>query len=152
VSTLAQICRNGFLSIGIRAGTSAPRARLWARPRQSTPEDSYARRLGLRTDRIKGIPTPSPLSSLSPFVKKQLSKVKGKKINHTTNDPQPTQSSLKSLPSGPPVQPYPTIIPSYFASSAGTTLNPKADKAKLLYFQCYFVNYLQSTPLLIPVK
>ena len=30
----------------------------------------------------------------------------------------------------------------YFASSAGTTLNPQANKAKLLYFQCYFLNYL----------
>jgi len=39
VSTLTQICRNGFLSIGIRAGTSVPRAGLRARPRQSTPED-----------------------------------------------------------------------------------------------------------------
>ena len=48
-----------------------------------------------------------------------------------------------NLPPGPPAQPYPTIIPSYFASPAGTTLNLQANKAKV-YFQ-YFSNYSQST-------
>jgi len=40
--------------------------------------------------------------------------------------------------------PYSMIIPPYLVSSgwARTTLNFKANKAELFYFQYYFVNYL----------